>query len=294
MIDFLQYLLNGILIGLLYAIIALAFIVIYRAGRILNLAQGEVVVFGGFVVWTFIAGASFPLWIALPLSLIAVVVLGFMVEKGFFRPMIGQSIFANIMITVGLMVLMRGLMIVFWGASARPFPVIFSLKPIIFGPFSFTRSIFIGAIISLAVFIVMNWIFEKTRWGLGLSTVAENHVVAQSMGISVKRSIGIAWALGFIVSTLAAITFLSGQSINFLVSEIGLRALPVVLLGGLESIWGAPLAGILIGVGEALAAAYLDKYTMGAASEAFPFIIMLVILLIRPQGIFGWKIIERV
>lgn len=294
MIDFFQYLINGILVGLFYAIMALAFIIIYRAGRILNLAQGEVVVFGGFIVWTFIAGASFSLWIALPLSLMAVVVLGFLVERGFFRPMIGQSIFANIMITVGLMVLMRGLMIVLWGANARPFPIIFSLKPIIIGPFSFTRSIFMGAIISLAVFVVTHWIFEKTRWGLGLSTVAEDHVVAQSMGISVKRSIGIAWALGFIVSTLAAITFLSGQSINFLVSEIGLRALPVVLLGGLESIWGAPLAGILIGVGEALAAAYLDKYTMGAASEAFPFIIMLVILLIRPQGIFGWKIIERV
>jgi len=294
MIDFFQYLINGILVGLFYAIMALAFIIIYRAGRILNLAQGEVVVFGGFIVWTFIAGASFSLWIALPLSLMAVVVLGFLVERGFFRPMIGQSIFANIMITVGLMVLMRGLMIVFWGANARPFPIIFPLKPIIIGPFSFTRSIFIGAIISLAVFVVTHWIFEKTRWGLGLSTVAEDHVVAQSMGISVKRSIGIAWALGFIVSTLAAITFLSGQSINFLVSEIGLRALPVALLGGLESIWGAPLAGILIGVGEALAAAYLDKYTMGAMSEAFPFIIMLVILLIRPQGIFGWKIIERV
>lgn len=294
MIDFFQYLINGILVGLFYAIMALAFIIIYRAGRILNLAQGEVVVFGGFIVWTFIAGASFSLWIALPLSLMAVVVIGFLVERGFFRPMIGQSIFANIMITVGLMVLMRGLMIVLWGANARPFPIIFSLKPIIIGPFSFTRSIFMGAIISLAVFVVTHWIFEKTRWGLGLSTVAEDHVVAQSMGISVKRSIGIAWALGFIVSTLAAITFLSGQSINFLVSEIGLRALPVVLLGGLESIWGAPLAGILIGVGEALAAAYLDKYTMGAASEAFPFIIMLVILLIRPQGIFGWKIIERV
>lgn len=294
MTDFLQYFFNGVLVGLFYAITALAFVVIYRAGRILNLAQGEVVVFGGFIVWTFIAVASFSPWIGLLISLLAVVVLGFMVERGLFRPMIGQPLFANIMITVGLMVLMRGLMIVFWGADAKPFPAIFSLKPIRIGPFSFTRSIFMGALISLGVFVVIHWIFEKTRWGLRLSTVAEDHVVAQSMGISVKRSIGIAWSLGFIISTIAAITFLSGQSINFLVSEIGLRALPVALLGGLESIWGAPLAGIIIGVGEALAAAYLDEYTMGTMSEAFPFIIMLVILLIRPQGIFGWKIIERV
>ncbi len=294
MTDFFQYLINGVLVGLLYAMIALGFIVIYRAGRILNLAQGEVVVFGGFIVWTFIAGASLSLWIALPLSLLSVLVIGFLVERGIFRPMIGQSIFANVMITVGLMVLMRGVMLVIWGADAQSFPAIFSLKAIEIGPLSFTRSLFIGGIIALGVFAAIHWVFEKTRWGLRLTTVAEDHVVAQSMGISVKRSIAIAWAIGFVLSTLAAVTFLSGQSINFLVSEIGLRALPVALLAGLESIWGAALAGIIIGVGEAMAAAYLDEYTMGAMSEAFPFVIMLIILLVRPQGLFGWKIIERI
>ena len=294
MIDFFQYLFNGILVGLLYASVALAFIVIYRSGRILNLAQGEVVVFGGFIVFTFTSVASLSLWIGLPLSFVVLLGLGFLVERGLFRPMIGQSLFANIMITVGLMVLMRGIMLVLWGADAKPFPIIFSLEPIRIGPFSFTRSLFIGGIVSLAVFAVIHQMFEKTRWGLRLTTVAEDHVVAQSMGISVKGSIGIAWALGFVLSTLAAVTFLSGQSINFMVSEIGLRALPVALLAGLESIWGAPLAGVLIGVGEALAGAYLDEYTFGAASEAFPFVIMLVILLVRPQGLFGWKIIERI
>lgn len=294
MIDFFQYLFNGILVGLLYASVALAFIVIYRSGRILNLAQGEVLVFGGFIVFTFTSVASLSLWIGLPLSFVVLLGLGFLVERGLFRPMIGQSLFANIMITVGLMVLMRGIMLVLWGADAKPFPIIFSLEPITIGPFSFTRSLFIGGIVSLAVFAVIHQMFEKTRWGLRLTAVAEDHMVAQSMGISVKRSIGIAWALGFVLSTLAAITFLSGQSINFMVSEIGLRALPVALLAGLESIWGAPLAGVLIGVGEALAGAYLDEYTFGAASEAFPFVIMLVILLLRPQGLFGWKIIERI
>jgi branched-chain amino acid transport system permease protein len=274
--------------------VALAFIVIYRSGRILNLAQGEVVVFGGFIVFTFTSVASLSLWIGLPLSFVVLLGLGFLVERGLFRPMIGQSLFANIMITVGLMVLMRGIMLVLWGADAKPFPIIFSLEPIRIGPFSFTRSLFIGGIVSLAVFAVIHQMFEKTRWGLRLTTVAEDHVVAQSMGISVKRSIGIAWSLGFVLSTLAAVTFLSGQSINFMVSEIGLRALPVALLAGLESIWGAPLAGVLIGIGEALAGAYLDEYTFGAASEAFPFVIMLVILLVRPQGLFGWKIIERI
>jgi len=127
-----------------------------------------------------------------------------------------------------------------------------------------------------------------------MSAVAESHAVAQSLGISVTFSTAIAWGLAGALSTFAAITFLSGQSLTNTVSDIGMRPIPVALLGGLESIWGALLAGILIGVGEYLAVGYLDPYTVGAASEGFPYIMMIVILLIRPQGLFGWKIIERV
>ena len=294
MIDFFQYALNGVLIGLVYSLIALAFIVIYRSSRILNLAQGELVLLGGFIGYTFITGMSLPHWIAIPASLVTVLILGFLIEKGIFRYLIGESLFTNVMVTIGLMIFLRGLMLVAWGPAPRMFPEIVSSEPVIIGPFLFSRSILFGGILAFALFFCFHWLLEKTRWGLTMTAVAEDPVCAQSLGISIKRSVALAWGLGFLLSTAAAFVFLSGQSICFLASDIGLVALPVVLLAGMESVWGAPLAGIIIGVGQALSQAYLDDYTAGAMSEAFPFVIMIVILLIRPQGLFGWKIIERV
>jgi branched-chain amino acid transport system permease protein len=137
-------------------------------------------------------------------------------------------------------------------------------------------------------------VFERTRWGLKLTAVAEEHQVAQSMGISVKKSIAIAWMIGCALSSFAAVVFLNGKVLTFAAAAIGLHALPVVLLAGLESIGGALLAGIIVGVGESWSRAYLDPYTEGAMSQAFPYVLMLIVLLIRPQGLFGWKIIERV
>jgi len=158
----------------------------------------------------------------------------------------------------------------------------------------FTRSIFWGGIFSFLIIFILSWVFEKTRWGLKLTIVAEDHQMAQSLGISVKRSIGIAWMIGCAISTFAAIVLLNGKEIHFSHSIIGIQALPVVLLAGMESIWGAPLAGLIVGLGASWADAYLDPYTGGVMSEAFPYLLMLIVLLIRPQGLFGWKIIERV
>jgi len=208
--------------------------------------------------------------------------------------MVDQPIFAVVMITIGMMILLRGLILIIWGPQPRIFPQFFPSEPIRLGPLLFPQSIFWGGLISIPLIGAISWFFEKTLRGLTMSAVAESHAVAQSLGISVTFSTAIAWGLAGALSTFAAITFLSGQSLTNTVSDIGMRAIPVALLGGLESIWGALLAGILIGVGEYLAVGYLDPYTVGAASEGFPYIMMIVILLIRPQGLFGWKIIERV
>lgn len=307
--DLLQYILDGALKGMLLALIALGFIVIYRAGRILNFAQGEIVVIGGFVIYTFVAlpflpgilnGLFGPLpgWASICISLLVAAVVislfGILVERGVFRPLIGQPLFAIVMATIGLMILLQGLTLVIWGGGDRPFPALFPRGAVRLGPFVFTRSIFWGGILSLGIFAFLSLVFERTRWGLKLTAVAEDHQVAQSMGISVKRSIATAWVIGALLSGFAAVVFLNGQTLSFTASTIGLQALPAALLAGLESIWGAPVAGVIVGVGGSLAAAYLDEYTAGAASEVFPYLLMLVILLIRPQGLFGWKIIERV
>lgn len=292
--DLIQYTLDGVLKGLLYAVIALSFIVIYRSGKILNFATGEILIFLAYIIWTFVTLVHLPLWIALLCSLLAAVVLGLVVERTIFRPLIGQPIWAIIMVTIGLMILIQGIIQVIWGGGERPFPNIFPEAPVKIGALLFTSSIFWGGLISLFIFFGISWLFERTRWGLKLTAVAEEHQVAQSMGISVKRSIATAWIIGSVLAGFGAIVFLNGQTLTFAAAVIGLHALPVVLLAGLESIWGALLAGLIVGVGESWAAAYLDPYTDGAMSQAFPYLLMLLVLIVRPQGLFGWKIIERV
>jgi branched-chain amino acid transport system permease protein len=293
-IDLAQYTLEGVLKGLLYAIVAIAFIVVYRSGRILNLAQGEILVLMAYIIWTFFSLAVFPFWIALLLSFCAAVLLGLIIERFIFRPLIGQPIWAVIMVSIGLMILIQGIVQVGWGGVERPFPQIFPEAPVRIGELIFTSSIFWGGIISLAIVAGLTFVFNRTRWGLKLTAVAEEHQVAQAMGISVKKSIAVAWIIGCALSTFAAIVFLNGQTLTFAAAVIGLHALPVVLLAGLESISGAVVAGIIVGVGESWAAAYLDPFTEGAMSQAFPYVLMLIVLLFRPQGLFGWKIIERV
>mgnify|MGYP005805586177 FL=1 len=294
MIDFLNYLINGALSGLLYALIAMGFVVIYRASKVFNFAQGELVVFGGYMVWWTIIQMGLPLWVGLPVAFIGAAIFGLMIERIFFARLVGESVFSMVMVTIGLLILIRGVVLVLFGPQVRAFPIIFPLEPIIVGDLIVSRSMLYGGVLTIFIGVGLSWFFNRTRAGLTMTAVAEDHQVAMSMGISVQRSIAIAWVLGSVLSTLGAIVHLSGRSINMMSSDIGLTALPVALLAGLESLAGLLLAGVLVGVIQGLASAYLDPLVGGALGSVVPFIIMLVMLLIRPTGMFGWKTIERV
>jgi branched-chain amino acid transport system permease protein len=294
MIDFLSYLINGALSGLLYALIAMGFVVIYRASKVFNFAQGELVVFGGYMVWWTIIQMGLPMWIGLPIAFVASAIFGLLIERIFFARMVGESVFSMVMVTIGLLILIRGVVLVMFGAQVRAFPIIFPLEPLVFGDLVISRSMLYGGILTIFIGLGLSWFFNRTRAGLTMTAVAEDHQVAMSMGISVQRSIAFAWILGSVLATLGAMVHLSGRSINMMSSDIGLAALPVALLAGLESLGGLLLAGVLVGVIQSLASAYLDPIVGGALGSVFPFIIMLVVLLIRPTGMFGWKTIERV
>ncbi|MDW5444197.1 branched-chain amino acid ABC transporter permease [Polaromonas sp. SM01] len=294
MIDFLNYLINGALSGLLYALIAMGFVVIYRASKVFNFAQGELVVFGGYMVWWTIIQMGLPLWVGLPIAFISAAFFGLMIERIFFSRLVGESIFSMVMVTIGLLILIRGVVLVLFGPQVRAFPIIFPLEPIIVSDTVISRSMLYGGILTIFIGVGLSWFFNRTRAGLTMTAVAEDHQVAMSMGISVQRSIAFAWVLGSVLSTLGAMVHLSGRSINMMSSDIGLAALPVALLAGLESLAGLLLAGVLVGVVQGLASAYLDPLVGGSLGSVVPFIIMLVMLLIRPTGMFGWKTIERV
>ncbi|HWS75279.1 MAG TPA: branched-chain amino acid ABC transporter permease [Quisquiliibacterium sp.] len=294
LIDFINYVINGALIGLLYALIAMGFAVIYRASKVFNFAQGELVVFGGFVVWWLVVNLGLPLYVGLPLAFVIAAAFGLLIERTFFSRLVGESVFAMVMVTIGLLILIRGVVLLLFGPQVRPFPIVFDLAPIIFGEIFIPRALLYGGLITVAAGLGLSWFFDRTRLGLKMTAVAEDHQVALSLGISVRASIAFAWILGSVLSTLGAVIYLSGKSLNFLASDIGLTALPVALLAGLESVSGLLLAGIIVGIVQGLAVAYLDPWVGGAVGSILPFVIMLGILFVRPTGMFGWKTIERV
>jgi branched-chain amino acid transport system permease protein len=152
----------------------------------------------------------------------------------------------------------------------------------------------IGAALTLVVTLGMSWFFNRTRTGLTLTAVAEDPTIAISLGISVKRAVTLAWMMGSVIATAGAIVLLTGRSINVQTADVALAALPVALLAGLESIGGLILAGAIVGIVQALVAAYVDPAIGGAASSIVPFVFMLLILLVRPTGLFGWRHVERV
>ena len=289
--NFLQAVVDGTLTGLVYGLVALAFAVIFRASRIVNLGQGQVVLVGAFIMAALMS--RMPLALAIPLGLLLSVAAGIVIERLVFRPLIGQPVFSVVMASIGLLILLQGLVQMVWGAQTRPFPALFPEGALKLGELLINWQLLCGAVLTLALVEALQWWFLRTRAGLRLAAVAEDHTIALSLGISVQRATQIAWALGSLLSATAALILLSGNVLSLQASEIGLRALPVALLGGLESLRGAALAGVIVGVGEALASRYLDPYTAGAMSQLFPFLVMILVLLVRPQGLFGWKVIER-
>lgn len=294
MSNFLQAVASGVLTGLLYGLVALSFVVIYRAARIINLAQGEVLVVGAFTIWTMTVAAGLPTLLGSGLALLVAALIGLAVERLVFRPLIGRPMTVIVLASVALIVVLRGATQIAFGPQSRPFPQVLPAGAFDLGPLHLNIALTIGAVLTLLLTEALHRFFRNTLAGLRLSAVAEDHLTALSMGISVRRSSAIAWALGAVLSALAAMIYLSGAPLDVSVASIGLRALPVALLGGLESIRGATLAGVLVGIGESLAAAYLDRYTSGTMSQVFPFLVMILIMLVRPQGLFGWKVIERV
>ena len=294
MIDFFNYLLNGFLQGQIYALLALGFMVIYRASKVFNFAQGELMMLGAYAVWTLTLGANLSPWLGIPLAFVCAIVYGWLIERLFFERLVGESVFSMVMVTIGLVILIRGIVLVVWGAADRQFPVLLPPAPLIVGDMIFPSSLVIGAALTLVVTVGMSWFFNRTHAGLMLTAVAEEPTTAISLGISVKRAVTLAWMMGSVIATAGAIVLLSGRSLTVQTADVALAALPVALLAGLESIGGLILAGAIVGIVQALVAAYVDPAIGGSASSIVPFVFMLLILLVRPTGLFGWRHVERV
>ncbi len=293
MIDALQVTINGLLVGLVYGLVAVSFVVIYRSSRIVNLAQGEILLLGALFIWTFTLGVKLPWGIGVPVALVCCVGMALILERALFRPLIGELPFTVFMASIALLILLRGVAQLVWGAETRPFPQILPSGAWSIGPFLVTKRLLIGAVLTASLVELLHWFFMHTRQGLRLAAVAEDHYTALSLGVSVRQAVAVAWIMGAVLSAIGSVVLLSDQIVSLNAAGIGLRALPIALLGGMESVRGALLAGAIIGVGEALASVYVDPFTKGVSSQILPYVIMIGVLLFRPQGLFGWKVIER-
>jgi branched-chain amino acid transport system permease protein len=285
---------NGILIGLMYSLIALGFVLVYKATDAINFAQGEFVMIAGFMAAGALMVWGAPLWLAVTLALAVMVAFGFVLERVMLRKLIGRPVIAVVMATIGLAAILRGVgpFMIFSGTKPLPLPI--RDEPFMLGPLFLPPIQLLGAGVSLAFLAGFGWFFLKSRKGIAMRAVADNQQVAMAMGIDVERYFGVAWAMTGMVSALGGILWGNLLGVDVNLALVGFKVFPVVILGGLDSIPGAIIGGLLVGIVENVAAGYVDPYVGGGTKDFAPYVLMILALMIRPYGIFGKRIIERI
>jgi branched-chain amino acid transport system permease protein len=285
---------NGAMIGLMYALIALGFVLVYKATDAINFAQGEFVMFGGFVAAATGYAAGFPFWVSALLALAVMIGFGFGLERVVLRPLIGRPVVAVIMATIGVAAVLRGVAVLFFGAGTRAIEMPIGDEPIFLGPVMLAPIQVVGAGVSLAFLAGFTWFFLKSRTGIAMRAVADSQQVAMAMGINVRRYFAFAWAMAGAIAALSGVVWGAMLGVDNQLAVVGLKVFPVVILGGLDSIAGAVVGGLIVGVVESLAAGFLDPYVGGGTKDFSPYILMILALMVRPYGIFGRRRIERV
>jgi len=290
----LELVLSGIMVGSIYALVALGWTVIYKCSGVLNLAMGELTLIGAYVCLTYYQW-GFPFPVALVATLITGFILGLVTERLFLRRMIGEPILSIIMITAGLSFFFRAVVGFVWGTDTVVFtPPVFPQEPLRFFGMVFGQVYlwsFAAAILLLLVFV---WFFARSRWGLAMQATADDETAALSLGVSAKWVYALAWAIAFMAAGVGGTLLGNINGLNISVGYLGLLVLPAVVLGGLNSVPGAIVGGIAIGVLQNLSDVYIGPLTQGGVKEIAPFVFMIAVLLIRPYGLWGWVRIERV
>jgi len=289
---FFQILINGLSIGFTYALAALGFVMIFKSSSVLNFAHGGLMAIGAFVFLVLSTWAQLPIWLAFLLTLGGCFSLGFIIERFFLRPLIGEALIEVIMLTLGLFIMFRGLLLFIFGGDTHsyvdflPPALTFHLGNVeIAGVYVAT---FIIGLIFLGLF---GFFFKYSSQGIYMRSVADNQPAAMALGVHVRRVFALSWAIAALVCAMSGIVIgiITGINVHE-VSDIGIKVFPVVILGGLDSIGGAILGGIIIGLLETFTGAYLST----SLREVIPYIVLIFILMVKPYGLFGLVEIERV
>ena len=292
----LQLIISGLVIGSIYAAVALGFTIIYKATRVVNFAQGELLMVGAYVCYAFLVQMHVPFWAALLLTILFSMILAMSVERLILRPMIGEPIISIIMVTIGLALVFRSIVSAIWGTEILVYePKLFPQQMVNIGGLPVSLEFVWCFVLSVFLLAVFSAFFKYSKAGVAMRATAFNQQVAQSMGISVKHIFALSWIISAVVSGIGGVLIGNINGINSSLYHFGLKVFPATILGGLDSILGAALGGLIIGILENLSDGVFKAYfDLSGVKEVVPFVFLVIILMIKPYGLFGTKEIERV
>ena len=292
--EFLQFVITGVSVGMVYALIALGFVLVWKSSSVANLALGQIVLVSSWVTYGMLVQASFPLWIALPLVIIFALGLGWVIERFALRPLIAQPILALITVTLGLAYFLEGIVSFIWPWSVAALPDIFPREVVHIGPAVVSQEYLWAVGISLAVFVSLTLFFRYHKMGVAMRATADDQMAVQACGIPVTKVFSRSWMFACVVAAVGGILISSIGGITHGLVETGLKAFSVVILGGLDSFIGAIVAGPIIGLAESVGGGYLTPILWAGTKDIIPFVIIIIVMIIKPYGLFGEERIERI
>jgi branched-chain amino acid transport system permease protein len=284
---------NGVFVGLMYALVAAGIVLIYKTSGIANLAQGALAMTGGYAAWAFTSLVGLPVWLAIPIALITMFFFGALLERFALRRMVGQPIIMVIMLTLGLEIMLRGILPGVFGVAVKRLDIGISNQPLFLGDIFLNRATLIGGSVSFVLILLSIWFFNS-RLGIIMRAVSDDQTASWSVGIRVERAIAIAWGLSAVMATTAGVLWGATQGVDWSLSLLLIKALAIAILGGLDSLPGVIVAGIIVGLAESLATGILDPIVGSGTRDVVASVIIVLTLLLRPHGLFGREHIERV
>lgn len=282
---------NGLAVGSIYALIALGFALLYKSTKILNFAHGELVLFGGYLAIALTHILPFP--VAVVLTLVAAGALGFAVERAIMRPLFGQALLSVIIVTLALGYIVRGVMVGVWGGATQQFPTALPTGTVTVAGVVIQRVGIYSAATALVLLVIFWLFFRFSLFGIAMRAAANEQLSASTLGVSLRRVFAYSWAFAAIAAAVGGVLLGLWIGVNFALNYVGLKALAAVILGGLDSIPGAIVGGLAIGVIETTIGGYIDANIIYGFKEIVAFVIILLVLMIKPYGLFGTEHIER-
>ncbi|WP_409262398.1 branched-chain amino acid ABC transporter permease [Pseudomonas putida] len=290
---FFEVLIGGLLAGVMYSLVAIGFVLIYKASGVFNFAQGAMVLFAA-LTFVSLLERGVPFWLSFLVTLATMIALALLIERAVLRPLVGRSPITLFMATLGLAYIIEGAAQALWGAQVHGLELAISDAPLELGGLLLSQFDLFAAATAAALVVLLSLLFNRTRIGLALRAVADDPRAAMSVGIRLPRVWAVVWAVAGFVGLVAGLLWGARLGVQFSLSLVVLKALPVLIIGGFTSISGAIVGGLIIGATEKLAEVYLGPLIGGGIENWFPYVLALLFLLVRPAGLFGERAIERV